>query len=67
MKVSTRICGRELATCTRSMLHRVTREAAASGGSGCAKFLDELLVWRELAYSFCFHRWSLPWCKDSTL
>eukprot|EP00198_Chlamydomonas_reinhardtii_P013115 XP_001702452.1 CPD photolyase type II [Chlamydomonas reinhardtii] len=35
---------------------RVTREAAASGGSGCAKFLDELLVWRELAYSFCFHR-----------
>ncbi|KAG2452956.1 hypothetical protein HYH02_002293 [Chlamydomonas schloesseri] len=35
---------------------RVTREAAASGGSGCAKFLDELLVWRELAYSFCLHR-----------
>ncbi|KAG2425702.1 hypothetical protein HXX76_013544 [Chlamydomonas incerta] len=35
---------------------RLTREAAASGGSGCAKFLDELLVWRELAYSFCFLR-----------
>jgi hypothetical protein len=27
-----------------------------SSGPGCAKFLDEYLVWRELAYAFAFHR-----------
>ncbi len=32
---------------------RVAREADAIGGSGPAKFLDELLVWRELSYNFC--------------
>ncbi|MFN9960373.1 MAG: deoxyribodipyrimidine photolyase, partial [bacterium] len=37
------------------------------------KFLDELLIWRELAYSFCFyrpdhHRWSaLPEWAQATL
>lgn len=34
---------------------RIAREAAAIGGDGAEKFLDELLVWRELAFAFCFH------------
>ncbi|MCC5888042.1 MAG: FAD-dependent oxidoreductase [Gammaproteobacteria bacterium] len=34
---------------------RIAREAAAQGGAGAEKFLDELLVWRELAWAFCFH------------
>ncbi|MFZ9888566.1 MAG: FAD-dependent oxidoreductase [Myxococcota bacterium] len=34
---------------------RLAREAAARGGTGAAKFLDELCVWRELAWSFCDH------------
>lgn len=32
---------------------RLAREAAAIGGDGPDKFLDELLVWRELAFHFC--------------
>lgn len=32
---------------------RVAREAAALGGEGAEKLLDELLIWRELAASFC--------------
>ncbi len=35
---------------------RVAREAAAEGSRGAAKFLDELLVWRELAWHTAFHR-----------
>ncbi len=35
---------------------RIAREARAAGGAGAAKYLDELLTWRELAWSFCFHR-----------
>ncbi len=35
---------------------RLAREAAAQGGKGAGKFLDELLVWRELAHNFCYHR-----------
>jgi photolyase PhrII len=35
---------------------RLAREAAEVGGDGADKFLDELLIWRELAYNFCFHR-----------
>ncbi len=35
---------------------RLAREVAARDGEGAAKWLDELLVWRELAYTFCFHR-----------
>lgn len=35
---------------------RVAREARAAGGAGASKYLDELLTWRELAWSFCFHR-----------
>ena len=34
---------------------RIAREAAADGSAGAAKFLDELLIWRELAYNFGFH------------
>ena len=34
----------------------VARQARQAGGEGARKFLDELLVWRELAYTFCFHR-----------
>ncbi|MFO0230331.1 FAD-dependent oxidoreductase [Gemmatimonas sp.] len=33
---------------------RVARECAALAGDGPAKYLDELLVWRELAYAFCY-------------
>ena len=32
---------------------RLAREAHEHGGPGADKFLDELLVWRALAYSFC--------------
>ncbi len=34
---------------------RIAREAAATGSAGANKFLDELLIWRELAFNFCFH------------
>lgn len=33
---------------------RIVRECVARGGGGADKYLDELLVWRELAYSFCY-------------
>ncbi|WP_411280118.1 FAD-dependent oxidoreductase [Gemmatimonas sp.] len=33
---------------------RIVRECATRGGDGADKFLDELLVWRELAYAFCY-------------
>ena len=51
---------------------RVSREAAARPGDGAAKWLDELLVWREVAYTFCYHRadhatvQALPgWARDT--
>lgn len=34
---------------------RIAREAHDLGGRGADKFLDELLVWRELAWAWCFH------------
>jgi len=34
---------------------RIAREAHATGGPGAEKFLDELLVWRELAFHWCAH------------
>ncbi len=34
---------------------RVAREAHARGSRGAAKLLDELLVWRELAWHWCAH------------
>jgi hypothetical protein len=35
---------------------RIAREAAAEHSKGAEKFLDELLIWRELAYVFCHYR-----------
>ena len=32
---------------------RLAAEATALGGDGARKYLDELLVWRELAWAFC--------------
>jgi len=34
---------------------RVAAEADRIGGKGADKYLDELLVWRELAWHFCHH------------
>jgi photolyase PhrII len=34
---------------------RIAREAAERDDDGARKFLDELVVWRELAHAFCFH------------
>lgn len=33
---------------------RLARECATLPGEGPEKYLDELLVWRELAYAFCY-------------
>ncbi len=33
----------------------LAREALATGGPGADKFLDELLIWRELAHAWCHH------------
>lgn len=52
---------------------RLAREALEAKSAGGEKFLDELLIWRELAYAFCFHRrdhgrWSaLPEWAQQTL
>ena len=35
---------------------RLAREAHAQPGAGAEKWLDELLIWREVAYTFCYHR-----------
>lgn len=35
---------------------RIAREAAELDHDGARKYLDELLIWRELAYAFCYHR-----------
>jgi photolyase PhrII len=35
---------------------RIAREAAEMDCPGAEKYLDELLIWRELAYAFCFYR-----------
>ena len=34
---------------------RIAREAHQEGSDGAAKYLDELLVWRELSYNVCWH------------
>jgi photolyase PhrII len=53
---------------------RLARETADIDHGGAEKYLDELLVWRELAYCFCrfqpgHHRWSaLPeWAQNTLL
>ncbi|WP_442508544.1 FAD-dependent oxidoreductase [Novipirellula sp. SH528] len=35
---------------------RIARDAAAEESSGAEKYLDELLIWRELAYAFCHYQ-----------
>ena len=35
---------------------RIAREAAEIDNAGAEKYLDELLIWRELGYTFCFYR-----------
>ncbi len=35
---------------------RIAREAAEIDNDGAKKYLDELLIWRELSYVFCFYR-----------
>ncbi|MEJ2385606.1 MAG: FAD-dependent oxidoreductase, partial [Xanthomonadales bacterium] len=51
---------------------RIAGEARAQGGEGARKFLDELLVWRELSHHFCFRSEALEtaealpgWAVDS--
>jgi photolyase PhrII len=34
---------------------RLAREAATAGGKGADKFLDELLIWREMSWAYAFH------------
>ncbi|MCK7594009.1 FAD-dependent oxidoreductase [Pseudomarimonas salicorniae] len=34
---------------------RLAREAREQGGPGAKKFIDELWVWRELAWQWCWH------------
>ena len=52
---------------------RLARQAAGYQHPGAEKYLDELLIWRELAYSFCFYRpdhadWeALPQWAQATL
>lgn len=35
---------------------RIAREAAAIGSAGADKYLDELLIWRELSWAYCFYK-----------
>ncbi|HJL45140.1 MAG TPA: FAD-dependent oxidoreductase, partial [Polyangiaceae bacterium LLY-WYZ-15_(1-7)] len=51
---------------------RLAREAFEEGSEGARKYLDELLVWRELAHHWCFHvedpedYFALPaWARDT--
>lgn len=52
---------------------RIAREAQQVANSGSEKFLDELLIWRELAYGYCrytpnYDQWeSLPAWAQATL
>lgn len=52
---------------------RIARETSLIDNAGAGKYLDELFVWRELAYGFCFYRddyeqWSaLPDWAQATL
>ena len=35
---------------------RIAADAIRDGSAGAVKFLDEMLIWRELAHHFCFYR-----------
>ncbi|MBR9985906.1 MAG: NAD(P)-binding protein, partial [Desulfosarcina sp.] len=37
---------------------RIVRQAALSTTRGAEKYLDEILIWRELGHHFCFHHGS---------
>jgi photolyase PhrII len=41
----------------------VAREAFALGGEGAEKYLDELIIWRDLAHQFCYHLRDLSFAK----
>ena len=43
---------------------RIAREAASAKAEGADKFLDEMLIWRELAHNFCFYH-RLPGAIDA--
>ena len=51
---------------------RIAREAAYTKTQGAKKFLDEMLVWRELSFNLCFHSSNLTsfailpaWAQDT--
>ena len=53
---------------------RIAADAARDGSAGALKFLDEMLIWRELAHHFCFHRKDLasldaipPWARQTLM
>ena len=53
---------------------RIARDAMDRGGEGAGKFLDELLVWRELSHHFCHRSEALEsldalpaWARESLL
>jgi deoxyribodipyrimidine photolyase len=35
---------------------RIAAEAVRDGSAGAVQFLDKMLIWRELAHHYCFHR-----------
>ncbi len=52
----------------------IAGDASRKGGEGASKFLDELLVWRELSHHFCFNSDALEtldalplWASESLL
>jgi photolyase PhrII len=52
----------------------IAGDASRKGGEGAGKFLDELLIWRELTHHFCFHSDALEtldalplWASESLL
>ncbi|MGD8662784.1 MAG: NAD(P)-binding protein, partial [Desulfobacterales bacterium] len=53
---------------------RIARDAARDGSAGAIKFLDEILIWRELAHHFCLQRQNLSsldaipqWARQSLI
>ncbi len=53
---------------------RIAGDAARDGSAGAAKFLDEILIWRELAHHFCFQHKNLAsldaipqWARQSLM
>ena len=51
---------------------RIAQDATSKGGKGAEKFLDELLIWRELSHHFCYHSRALEtldalpvWARES--